>query len=230
MKAQDQLKELISHLPQDRQKMLDSIKEDMQHPAAQAVAEPEIVQEAKVVETKSKRNGKRNGNGNGQKHIDPIKDTVSPEVAAAVAEASDQFDKQEIEETIDVVPSNNKTITVQQAPQGRTPAEEDSEGMKSEVVKQLFDVKPYKIAQRTDLPDRVVLPFAMQDTANFVLTHKSAVVPIDPNEDQQLASSHFMRAYGYLRLSVRRRIRTEGIATLTPPGEGDVNGADVMHM
>lgn len=93
------------------------------------------------------------------------------------------------------------------------PADQDQEGFKSEIAKQLFDVPRKKILQRTELPRRMILPMSMQKTAIFLATQ-----PYSKN--CETGPEHWMYEYGFLMLSAGRKVRMEGMAAFQPVGEG----------
>jgi hypothetical protein len=94
-----------------------------------------------------------------------------------------------------------------------TPADQDQEGFKSEIAKQLFDVPRKKILQRTELPKRMILPMSMQKTAIFLATQTY-------HPGCETGPEHWMHEYGYLMLSAGRKVRIEGMAAFQPVAEG----------
>jgi hypothetical protein len=94
-----------------------------------------------------------------------------------------------------------------------SPAEQDQEGFKSEIAKQLFDVPRKKILQRTELPRRMILPMSMQKTAIYLATQRYT-------KDCETGPEHWMYEYGYLMLSAGRKVRMEGMAAFQPVAEG----------
>lgn len=93
-----------------------------------------------------------------------------------------------------------------------TPAEQDTEGYKSEIARQLFDVPRNKILQRTELPRRMILPMSMMKTSIFLT---QAYHP-----GKETGPEHWMHEYGYLMLSAGRKVRMEGMAAFQPNPEG----------
>lgn len=122
----------------------------------------------------------------------------------------DDEEKEETIETPDPVVNTSEYING-----GNTeppPADQDQEGFKSEIAKQLFDVPRKKILQRTELPRRMILPMSMQKTAIFLATQ-----PYSKN--CETGPEHWMYEYGYLMLSAGRKVRMEGMAAFQPVGE-----------
>lgn len=93
-----------------------------------------------------------------------------------------------------------------------TPAESDSEGFKSEIAKQLFDVPRSKILQRTELPRRMILPMSMMKTSIFLTTKYY--------QGKETGPEFWMNEYGYLMLSAGRKVRMEGMAAFQPNPDG----------
>jgi hypothetical protein len=112
-----------------------------------------------------------------------------------------------------------ESLNLQEQSEYKTPAEADSEGYKSEIVKQLFDIPDNKVLERTELPRRMILPMSMMDTAIF-LTKGYKVGRLTGPE-------YWMIKYGRYMLSAGRKIRLEGMAAFQPTEQGEGGNARI---
>jgi hypothetical protein len=117
-----------------------------------------------------------------------------------------------VEDLEETVPQDEQQYVINTG-NNPSPAEQDQEGFKSEIAKQLFDVPRKKILQRTELPRRMILPMSMQKTAIYLATQRYT-------KDCETGPEHWMYEYGYLMLSAGRKVRMEGMAAFQPVAEG----------
>lgn len=138
-----------------------------------------------------------------------------PVIKASKKNGGKKAARKEIRDSVEVedvyaVPDELVRNVSQEAEQ--TPAEMDTEGFKSEIAKQLFDIPRNKILQRTELPRRMILPMSMMKTSIFLTTAY--------HTGKETGPEHWMNEYGYLMLSAGRKVRMEGMAAFQPNPEG----------